>query len=401
MSNVRSSHHNSFPGNEFLTSPFMDTPYDEFLSPNNFDSPVSPDFNTPLMADLSSFEMDSDFNDAPLFDDLATSIYGDYGALTTETAKEVEPIKEHAQPAASASTYTFSPGTPMLDAVDAVDPSSLCHSLRIPKSKETHSSATGTRKHITTASLVPLDAPTQSRHYATPSTTSRKEVPAVFARKRNRSLAFGDEKDEPEVKRDIDVESTTEKDHDVNASKPTIPPFIRSFRAQLDLDGEESDGDEIVYPRGQVIRPQAANSGGHQWLHRFLLLLPRLKLISVFLRKNGTNQSLQGTGTEQMVLDEILDQEHYLSQVVEEGDEQELHSSLSSQAQQSSFIPTGRRRAQIACRNCRRRKVKCVTNEEPPHDPCERCTRMSLVCEYVAVGETKSTANANAGVRIV
>ncbi|KAF5369840.1 hypothetical protein D9758_001137 [Tetrapyrgos nigripes] len=56
-------------------------------------------------------------------------------------------------------------------------------------------------------------------------------------------------------------------------------------------------------------------------------------------------------------------------------------------SQQSSFLPTRRRRAQIACRNCRKRKIRCVTNEEPPHDPCERCTRMSLVCEYVAVGE--------------
>jgi len=46
-----------------------------------------------------------------------------------------------------------------------------------------------------------------------------------------------------------------------------------------------------------------------------------------------------------------------------------------------------RRRAQIACRNCRRRKIKCVTNEEPPHNPCERCQRKGLVCEYVAVGD--------------
>ncbi|KAJ3741235.1 hypothetical protein DFH05DRAFT_319450 [Lentinula detonsa] len=46
---------------------------------------------------------------------------------------------------------------------------------------------------------------------------------------------------------------------------------------------------------------------------------------------------------------------------------------------------TRRRRAQIACRNCR--KIKCVTNEEPPHNPCERCQRKGLVCEYVAVGE--------------
>ncbi|TFK26900.1 hypothetical protein FA15DRAFT_547011, partial [Coprinopsis marcescibilis] len=56
--------------------------------------------------------------------------------------------------------------------------------------------ATGTRKGITPDSLVPLDAPTQSRRYTTPSVTSRKELPAVFARKRARSQAFDEEEDE-------------------------------------------------------------------------------------------------------------------------------------------------------------------------------------------------------------
>ncbi|TFY69012.1 hypothetical protein EVJ58_g674 [Rhodofomes roseus] len=52
---------------------------------------------------------------------------------------------------------------------------------------------TGTRKNVTPDSLVPLDAPIQPRKYVLPSSTSRKEVPAVFARKRARSSAFGDE----------------------------------------------------------------------------------------------------------------------------------------------------------------------------------------------------------------
>lgn len=41
---------------------------------------------------------------------------------------------------------------------------------------------TGTRKNITPDTLIPLDASTQTRSYVTPSTTSRKELPAVFAR---------------------------------------------------------------------------------------------------------------------------------------------------------------------------------------------------------------------------
>ncbi|KAJ8086513.1 hypothetical protein PM082_005336 [Marasmius tenuissimus] len=50
----------------------------------------------------------------------------------------------------------------------------------------------------------------------------------------------------------------------------------------------------------------------------------------------------------------------------------------------------------MACRNCRKRKIKCVTNEDPPHNPCERCTRKGLHCEYVAVGDETPPSSPNA-----
>ncbi|KAF8869737.1 hypothetical protein CPB84DRAFT_1693877, partial [Gymnopilus junonius] len=57
--------------------------------------------------------------------------------------------------------------------------------------------ATGIRKGVTPDTLLDEDAPTQPRKYTTPSATSRKELPAVFARKRSRSAAFGaDEEDQ-------------------------------------------------------------------------------------------------------------------------------------------------------------------------------------------------------------
>ncbi|KAG7445554.1 uncharacterized protein BT62DRAFT_858561, partial [Guyanagaster necrorhizus] len=56
--------------------------------------------------------------------------------------------------------------------------------------------ATGTRKNITPETMVPLDAPTQARRYVLPSATSRKEVPATFAKKRSRSTALGDEEED-------------------------------------------------------------------------------------------------------------------------------------------------------------------------------------------------------------
>ncbi|KAF7326432.1 C6 finger domain [Mycena sanguinolenta] len=54
----------------------------------------------------------------------------------------------------------------------------------------------------------------------------------------------------------------------------------------------------------------------------------------------------------------------------------------------SALLNNRGRRAMIACTNCRRRKIKCVTSEEPAQHPCARCTKKGLVCEYIAVDET-------------
>ncbi|KAJ7113643.1 hypothetical protein C8R44DRAFT_741226 [Mycena epipterygia] len=43
-----------------------------------------------------------------------------------------------------------------------------------------------------------------------------------------------------------------------------------------------------------------------------------------------------------------------------------------------------RRRTILACSNCRRRKIRCITTEQPPTKPCQRCTKKGLHCEYVA-----------------
>jgi len=94
--------------------------------------------------------------------------------------------------------YTLSPVNPP---VDSVDPTSLhvAPHLRTSDSSSTPrciGSVTGTRRKVTPESLVPLDAPTRPRKYITPSATSRKEIPALFAKKRSRSEAFEDEQDE-------------------------------------------------------------------------------------------------------------------------------------------------------------------------------------------------------------
>ncbi|KAF8965947.1 hypothetical protein BDZ97DRAFT_1609455, partial [Flammula alnicola] len=65
-----------------------------------------------------------------------------------------------------------------------------------PSTGPRRSKATGIRKGVTPDSLLDETAPTQPRKYAIPSATSRKELPAVFARKRSRSTAFGEEEDQ-------------------------------------------------------------------------------------------------------------------------------------------------------------------------------------------------------------
>jgi len=48
---------------------------------------------------------------------------------------------------------------------------------------------TGHRRNITSASLVPLDAPTQIRNYLTPSSTSKKDTPSAFVARKNKLKA--------------------------------------------------------------------------------------------------------------------------------------------------------------------------------------------------------------------
>ncbi|KAJ7485864.1 hypothetical protein FB451DRAFT_66409 [Mycena latifolia] len=59
---------------------------------------------------------------------------------------------------------------------------------------------------------------------------------------------------------------------------------------------------------------------------------------------------------------------------------------MSSPALPPLFI-IERKRAGIACSNCRRRKIKCISSG-PAQEPCERCAKRDLSCEYVAVADS-------------
>ena len=196
----------TFDMNQFLTSPLPEL-LDDFDSPD--ETPFQDFLTTPRLGIEQDFAMMPDMNydpNAPIFP---------LDEPVIPTHKEQEPL-----PAPAAldmqNLYTISPGTPMID-TPAMDPGSLYPVPRLPTSTSApasvpapaspapsasstrrRSTATGTRKGITPESLVPIDAPTQPRKYVTPSATSRKELPAVFARKRARSTAFGEEEDELE-----------------------------------------------------------------------------------------------------------------------------------------------------------------------------------------------------------
>lgn len=172
---------------DFLTSPQMTTYGDDF-SPFD-DSPYSTFLPTPHLGDdsnIHAFAGDFGFlpaySDAPLFADV--DMY--------EPHKEPTPVAVAAPPvptldATNLYTMTKSPATSSLDTFPPV-------TRRIPSSAIT---ATGHRKNITPAALVPLDAPTQPRKYKTPSATSRKELPARFvAAKRKRAQAFDDDEED-------------------------------------------------------------------------------------------------------------------------------------------------------------------------------------------------------------
>lgn len=179
------------------------------------DSAASPEFRD--MNDFDSYMtspmpgMESDFgvspDETPYHDFLHTPLVGFDDALITSPLMEDATIFPHffdsesvdtskIQPAAQ---YTISPFSPALESFEAFPPPSV-KPVPAPTKPSTESRrrtrANGIRKGVTPSSLLGEEAPTQTRKYTTPSATSKKEIPATFARKRARSTAFGDEEDE-------------------------------------------------------------------------------------------------------------------------------------------------------------------------------------------------------------
>ena len=175
-----------FNPSDFLTSPV--SPWDELLTTPALDGDVgmTPDIYTSPA--LMSFG--DDFDNLPsLFGSAAYDGY-DVKAMAGSSLPPSD------LPLPDVDMYTISPGTPAIDSLSLqasplhIDNSSVTQTRRknVP---------TGTRKNVTPESLIPVDAPIQSRNYRLPSSTSRKELPATFARKRARTQGPAEDDGEP------------------------------------------------------------------------------------------------------------------------------------------------------------------------------------------------------------
>lgn len=167
----------------YLTSPLIDSPWEEDFLTTPALLPGG-DMGIDIMASPALLDNDeaytnaSLFGDEPLFEPLTfEKLNADRRGLAFDSLSPGPP--------------SDLPGSP----TSSKSPSS-CTGGRGNKSggKQTTKTRrknvpTGTRKNVTPESLIPVDAPIQNRKYVADSATSRKELPAVFARKRKRATS--------------------------------------------------------------------------------------------------------------------------------------------------------------------------------------------------------------------
>ena len=126
---------------------------------------------------------------------------------------------------------------------------------------------TGTRKNVTPESLIPIDAPTQPRNYIAPSSTSRKAVPAVFARKRARSAALGLDEEDELAGSDVAGEAPA------NSQEAAA---IEAKRRQNTLAARRSRKRKLEYQRELEEGLEATRRERDMWKERSMMLRVRL-----------------------------------------------------------------------------------------------------------------------------
>ena len=259
-------------------------------------SPISPDIRTPELTSSPDFGWvpGDEFLSSPAYtpyeDFLTTPVMGEEGDMFTESTEaalypanlplfpdmpsySMEPLFEKpVVPAAPAfdKLYQMSPVSPALHDFNApsaaINPASLYESKRFPSDLSSipssstdaprrKSSATGTRKGVTPEALVPIDAPTQPRKYVTPSATSRKALPTVFARKRTRAQAFNAD-DEDELLEELKPDATELEQIEYKRRQNTVAAR-RSRKRKLEYQQKLADDVERLQRGRDMWRERA------------------------------------------------------------------------------------------------------------------------------------------------
>ncbi|EGN93964.1 hypothetical protein SERLA73DRAFT_145018 [Serpula lacrymans var. lacrymans S7.3] len=234
-------------GSEYLTSPLIDSPLDDEMltTPAMGSADIGADILTsPFLGDFHSFGNDYFFDD------------GNYDSLFAEPKPRNEFSAPPVLPPNLDEMYSISPATPFLDNSSAESSPQYSNVAMPSTSKRRTTAPTGTRRNITPAALVPIDAPTQPRKYVTPSVTSRKEVPAIFARKRARSQAFGDEEDQ--LNEDVVINSSMTEQEQIEAKRrQNTIAARRSRKRKLEYQRELEDNVEQYKRESEVWKSRA------------------------------------------------------------------------------------------------------------------------------------------------
>jgi len=256
----------------YLTSPLDDSPWeDNMLTPPGFGA--AGDMGVDILTSPALIDSSETFNGLPLFTDAPLF------DLTFDKLNAHNAAQPLFQPALDSMAVSVSPNSSSLDPVSlrsspqSRQASTSARSASKPRSSAAPSTTakgrrkstpTGTRKNVTPESLIPVSAPIQSRNYVAPSATSRKELPAVFARKRKRSLAFGAEEDEEVVAAAVDP----------TAAPPTATELdaIEAKRRQNTLAARRSRKRKLEHQKELETAVDAERQEKEAWRRRAMAL---------------------------------------------------------------------------------------------------------------------------------
>ncbi|KAJ6487233.1 hypothetical protein C8R47DRAFT_979346 [Mycena vitilis] len=249
------------------TSPYLTSPHDELLDDfgtSPMDTPFSSFMGTPSFRDM-------DF-ESPLIND-ASPLFSDFGNDMDLFGAVPATVEEAPAPPKLPSTsemWTISPDTPFLDSIEPASTAFPKPAARCP------SNVTGTRKNLRPEALIPLDAPTQKRTYATPSVTSRKAVPEAIVKKRLHSAAFASAVDDDDLA-ELGVLSPTASEAETIEYKRRQNTLAARKSRKRKLEHQQALEDQVESLRSQVTT----------WRERALMA-------QELLRGSGVNFSFDG-----------------------------------------------------------------------------------------------------------